>query len=57
MPALQKLQQRAGSFGLEAVDEEEAHALQKEASGDGVTVRYNPENPDVSILEDRQILG
>jgi len=31
--------------------------MQKQMSGTGVTVRYDPENPDISILEDRQILG
>ena len=47
----------AGFFAVEANNEEEADALQKEATGTGVTVRYDPENPDVSILEDGTILG
>jgi hypothetical protein len=47
----------AGFFALEADREEDALAMQKQMTGTGVTVRYHPENPDVSILEDRQILG
>jgi len=47
----------AGFFAVEANTEDEAGALQKEATGTGVTVRYDPENPDVSILEDGTILG
>ena len=45
----------AGVFALEANGEE--GALQKQATGTGVTVRYDPENRDVSILEDGMILG
>jgi len=30
--------------------------MQEEMRGMGVTVRYDPENPDISILEDRRIL-
>jgi hypothetical protein len=37
--------------------EEDALAMQKQMTGTGVTVRYDPGNPDVSILEDRRILG
>ena len=47
----------AGFFAVEGNNEEEAYALQKQAAGTGVTVRYDPENPDVSILEDGTILG
>jgi hypothetical protein len=42
---------------VEADREEDALAMQKEMSGMAVTVRYDPENPDVSILEDREICG
>jgi hypothetical protein len=47
----------AGFFALEAEDEETAQLLQKKANGTRVKVRYNPENPDVSLLEDERIFG
>jgi len=46
-----------GCFAVEADREEDALAMQKEMSGMAVTVRYDPENPDISILEDREICG
>jgi hypothetical protein len=47
----------AGFFAVEADREGDALPMQKQMTGTGVTVRYDPENPDVSILEDRRILG
>jgi hypothetical protein len=47
----------AGFFALDADDEETAEILQKQAEGTGVTVRYDSENPDVSLLEDEWIFG
>jgi len=46
-----------GCFAVEADRESDALAMQKEMAGTGVTVRYSPENPDTSILEDRRICG
>ena len=47
----------AGFFAVEADREEDARAMQKELRGMGLTVRYDPRNPDVSILEERRICG
>jgi len=47
----------AGFFALPTQNPDEADALQKHATGTAVMVRYNPQNPDVSILEERTILG
>ena len=47
----------AGFFGLEAIDEEMADALQKDLPGSQVSVRYNPNNPDESIVEDDYVRG
>lgn len=47
----------SGLFALRAEREDTAQMLQKEAQGTTVTVRYNPENPDISVLEDEHILG
>ena len=47
----------AGFFGLEAVNEEMAETLQKEVPGTQVSVRYNPDNPDESVVEDEYIRG
>lgn len=47
----------AGFFVVEAQDEETAQTLQKQAKGTSVTVRYNPLDPDVSLLDDERILG
>jgi hypothetical protein len=47
----------AGFFALPTDDEDSAVALQKQAPGTTVTVRYKSNNPDVSLLEDEQILG
>ena len=47
----------AGFFAVEADREEDARAMQKQMTGTGITVRYDPEIPDVSIWEDRRILG
>jgi hypothetical protein len=44
-------------FAVEADREGDVLAMQKQMGGTGVTVRYDPENPDISILEDRQISG
>jgi len=46
-----------GLFALVAEDRETAEKLQKQAEGSPVTVRYNPKNPEVSILGDRELLG
>ena len=42
----------AGIFAVEAKDEEEPDVSHMQATGMGVTVRSDPENPDSSILED-----
>ena len=47
----------AGFFALATDDEDSAAALQKQVPGTTVTVRYKFNNPDVSLLEDEQILG
>jgi hypothetical protein len=47
----------AGFFALATDDEDSAAALQKQAPGRTVSVRYKSNNPDVSLLEDEQILG
>ena len=47
----------AGFFALEADNEEMAETLQKQANGTTVTVRYNSQDPDVSLLEDERISG
>jgi len=47
----------AGFFAVEADREGDALAMQRELRGMGVTVRFDPDNPDISILEDRRILG
>jgi len=44
-------------MAVEAGREGDALAMQKEMAGMGVTVRYDPENPYVSIVEERRILG
>jgi hypothetical protein len=46
-----------GFFVLEAEDEDDATNLQKQAEGLTLTVRYNPENPDVSLVTDESLLG
>jgi hypothetical protein len=46
-----------GLFALIAEDRETAEKLQKQAEGRPVTVRYNPKSPEVSFLEDRELLG
>jgi hypothetical protein len=46
-----------GLMAVEAGREGDALAMQKEMAGMGVTVRYDPENPYVSIVEERRILG
>ena len=47
----------AGFFALGTDDEHSATALQKQGPGRTVTVRYKSNDPDVSLLEDEQILG
>ena len=47
----------AGLFAVRVEDEDTAKLLQKQAEGANVTVRYNPKNPDISLLEEEQILG
>ena len=46
-----------GFFVLGAEDEGAADSLQKQAEGLSVTVRYNPETPDVSLLVDDEVQG
>jgi hypothetical protein len=46
-----------GLFALIAEDRETAEKLQSQAEGTPVAVRYNPKAPEVSILEDRVLLG
>ena len=46
-----------GLFALVAEDRETAEKLQKQAEGSPVTVGYNPKNPEVSLLEDKELLG
>ena len=47
----------AGFIALATDDEDSAAALQKQAPGTTVAVRYRSNKPDVSLLEDEQILG
>ena len=46
-----------GLFALIAEDRDAAEKLQKQAEGRAVTVRFNPKSPEVSVLEDRELLG
>jgi hypothetical protein len=46
-----------GLFALIAEDRETAEKLQMQAEGRSVAVKYNPKAPEVSVLEDRQLLG
>jgi hypothetical protein len=46
-----------GFFALIAEDMETAEMLQQQAEGRPVSVRYNPKAPEVSLLEDRELLG
>ena len=47
----------ASFFVLQAPDKEAAELLQKKAEGAKVTVRYNPANPDVSLVRDELLFG
>jgi hypothetical protein len=47
----------AGFVALQASDERDADTLQKKLPGTSVMVRYDPENPDVSIFEEELIVG
>jgi len=47
----------AGFFAIEANDEETAKVLQRQAEGTKVTVRFNPRNPDISLIQDQRICG
>ena len=47
----------AGFFALPTDDRDSAAALQNQAPGITVKVRYKPDNPDVSLLENEQMLG
>lgn len=47
----------AGFFALEANNEQDADALQKQLPGTTVMLRYNPGNPDISILQDERVAG
>jgi hypothetical protein len=47
----------AGFVALQAIDEQDADTLQKKLPGTSVMVRFDPENPDVSILEEERIVG
>jgi len=46
-----------GLFVLAAEDMEVAEKLQKQADGKRVTVKYDPENPEISLLVDKELLG
>lgn len=46
-----------GLFALIAEDRDTAEKLQKQAEGRPVSVRYNPKSPEMSLLEDRELLG
>jgi len=47
----------AGFFALEAENEATAIEWQKGLPGTAVTIRYDPRNPDVSVLANVEILG
>jgi len=47
----------AGFFALATDQGDSAATFQKQATGITVRVRYKPDNPDVSLLEDEQVLG
>jgi len=36
---------------------EAAEKLQKQAVGKSVTVKYDPKSPEISFLEERELLG
>ncbi len=46
-----------GLFVLPAEDMEAAEKLQKQAVGKSVTVKYDPKSPEISFLEERELLG
>jgi hypothetical protein len=46
-----------GLFVLPVEDIEAAEKLQKQAVGKSVTVRYDPKSPEISLLEERELLG
>ncbi len=46
-----------GYFALVAEDRDLAEKLQLQAEGRPVSVRYDPKTPEVSLLEDRELLG
>lgn len=46
-----------GLFVLPTEDMEAAEKLQKQCEGKQVSVKYDPESPEISLLADRQLLG
>jgi hypothetical protein len=46
-----------GVFVLAAEDMQTAEKLQKQAEGIAATVQYDPKNPEISFLVDRELLG
>jgi hypothetical protein len=46
-----------GLFALIAEDRDVAEKLQQQAEGRPVTVRYDPKTPEVSLMEERELLG
>lgn len=46
-----------GLFVLAAEDMEMAENLQTQAAGKSVSVKYNPKSPEISLLEERELLG
>ena len=46
-----------GSFVVVAEDMQSAAELQKRIDGHAVTVRYNPKNPEISLVEDKEVEG
>jgi hypothetical protein len=46
-----------GLFVLPVEDMEAAEKLQKLAVGKSVTVRYDPKSPEISLFEERELLG
>jgi Protein of unknown function (DUF3592) len=47
----------AGRFVIIASDPETAQSLQAQCDGVGITVRYDPNHPNVSFLEQRELIG
>jgi hypothetical protein len=47
----------AGFFVIWAQDEENAQRLQKAAAEMKIRIRFNPQNPDVSLVDDERLMG